>query len=130
MKTFLVYSNKPAKFITTNSDISNLKFIQYGFNWKYGLDLFSIFYAIRRKYYIFALAIAILYFIFSYSSSMQAIFLASLALIGTSIEFLYTKKFNKYKLIGTIEAKNLSDAHKNFIEQYILCKNKIFIKGK
>jgi hypothetical protein len=129
MKTFLVYSGKPAKFITLHSDISALKFVQYGFNWKYGVDLFAIAYATYRKFYLFAIVALILYVLLSYSSGVQAVFLLCLAIIGTSVEFLYLSKVRGQILIGTIEAKNLDEARKAFLRDYILNKNKIFIKG-
>lgn len=127
MKTFLVYSKKPERYILSGDDISALRFIQYGFSWKYSLDLFSVFYAIRRKFYVFAVTILALYFAFSYSSSMQATFLIVLGLIATSIECIYLKKFRGYKLIGTVEAKNFVQAREFFLKEYILPNNDIFI---
>ena len=75
MKTFLVYSKKPLRFVSTNEDISSLKFIQYGFNWKYALGI------IRSKFFTFTIAILLIYFAFSLFASMQSIFLA-LGIIG------------------------------------------------
>lgn len=127
MKTFLVYSKKPAKFVLSNEDISSLRFIQYGFNWKYGIDIFSVLYAIRRKFYVFAAAILILYILFAHSSAAQTVFLTVLAFTATSIEFLYLKKIRGYQLIGTVEAKNQTQAREFFLKEYILPDNNVFI---
>ena len=121
MKTFLVYSKKPLRFVSTNEDISSLKFIQYGFNWKYALGI------IRSKFFTFTIAILLIYFAFSLFASMQSIFLA-LGIIGTSLHFLYLSIISKLKLVGTIEAKSFKEARQEFIKEYILPTNKIVIK--
>jgi hypothetical protein len=121
MKIFLVYSKKPLRFVSTNEDISALKFIQYGFNWKYALGV------INSKFFTFTLAILLIYFALSPFIPMQSIFL-TLGIIGTSLHFLYLSIVSKHKLVGTIEAKNFKEARQQFIKEYILSANKIIIK--
>ena len=121
MKIFLVYSKKPLRYVSTNADISSLKFIQYGFNWKYALGI------INSKFFTFTLAILLIYFALSPFISMQSIFLA-LGIIGTSLHFLYLSMVSKHKLVGTIEAKSFKEARQQFIKEYILSSNKIIIK--
>lgn len=123
MKTFLVYSPKRKEFVASLQDISNLKFIQYGFTWKYAIGL------IKSKYAIFTIFVILSYIVFSAFVSINIISLI-FAIFGTSLHFIFISKISKHKLIGTVQAKNLKDAKRIFVEQYILPKKTIFIKSQ
>ena len=121
-KTYLIYSKKNSKFISSIEDISSIVFVKYGFNILYSIDVINIIHSIRRKFYIFAL-ILILYYTFSpYNIAIQIISMLSFGLLAYIIEIFFLKQ-KQYFLIGTIEARNSTEARENFIKDKIFNKN-------
>ena len=121
-KTYLIYSKKNYKFISSIDDISSIVFVKYGFNILYSIDAINIIHSIRRKFYIFAL-ILILYYTFSpHNIAIQIISMISFGLLAYIIEIFFLKQ-KQYFLIGTIEARNSTEARENFIKDKIFNKN-------
>ena len=126
MKTFLVYSKKPMKFIASVKDISSIQFVKYGFNWLYFIDFLNIFISFRRKFYAITVILTAVYILFSNNSTLQIACVISIALLAYILEGFFLKK-RKYQLIATIEAKNVKQAKELFLKDYILQQNRVFI---
>ncbi len=126
MKTFLVYSKKPMKFIASVKDISSIQFVKYGFNWLYFIDFLNIFISFRRKFYAITAILTAVYIVFSNNSTLQIACVISIALLAYILEGFFLKK-RKYQLIATIEAKNVKQAKELFLKDYILQQNRVFI---
>ena len=128
MKTFLVYSKKPMKFIASVNDISSVYFVKYGFNWFYLIDFLNIFYSIKRRFFVITAMLMAVYVLFSNNSTLQIVCVISIALLAYILEGFFLKK-RKYQLIATIEAKNVKQAKELFLKDYILQQNRVFVGG-
>ena len=128
MKTFLVYSKKPMKFIASVKDISSVYFVKYGFNWFYLIDFLNIFYSIKRRFFVITTMLMAVYVLFSNNSTLQIVCVISIALLAYALEGFFLKK-RKYQLIATIEAKNVKQAKELFLKDYILQQNRVFVGG-
>lgn len=126
MKTFLIYSKKPLNFISSVKDISNLCFVKYGFNWVYAVDIINIFYSLIRKMYVLAMICLAIYLLFSENIILYSVLIISFAFIAYALEICFLKQ-RKYVFITSIEAKNVSEAKKTFVEQYILPNKNIIL---
>jgi len=126
MTTFLVYSKKPMKFISSVKDISNIYFVKYGFNWLYLIDFLNIFYSMKRKFFVLTAILIAVYVLFTDNNNFQMVCILAVSFLGYAIESLLLKQ-KKYKLVATIEAKNSKQAKELFLKDYILQKNRIFV---
>ena len=127
MKTFLVYSKKHLKFISSIEDISKLKFIKYGFNWLYFIDFLNILYSLKRNFLVIAALVIAVYFLFSGNAHLQTFFIITIAFFAYSMEGFFLRK-RKYKIISTIEAKNAKQAKEIFLKEYILNERELLAK--
>ena len=128
MKTYLVYSKKQIFFISSLSDVSDLVFVKYGFNWLYALDIANILYSIWKKFYFLAILLIVYYTLAPQNVALQFYFLFLFGFLAYIFEGISLKR-KKYLLIATIEAKNASQARKYFMKEYILHdEKKIFVK--
>lgn len=107
-------------------DISNLCFVKYGFNWLYAIDFINILYSMRKKMYILAVLFLALYLLFAENTTKYSALIIAVAFIGYAVE-IFSIKQRRYHLITSIKAKNVSEAKKMFLEQYILQKDKNII---
>jgi hypothetical protein len=126
MKTFLVYSKKPMKFISSVKDISNVHFVKYGFNWLYLIDFLNIFHSMKRKFFVITVMLVSVYVLFSSNSPLKVSCIVSIALLAYALEGFFLKT-RKYQLVATIEAKNTKQAKELFVKDYILQRNRVFI---
>lgn len=125
MKTFLVYSKKPEKLISTIEDLSNLYFVKYGFSWLYFIDIINILYSIRRKFYV-TTALLIAVYLLCNSILLQTFIIFSIGLLAYAMEMWFLSH-RKYMLVGVVEAKNSKQAKDIFLQEKILSRKKIFI---
>ncbi len=125
MKTFLVYSKKPIKFIFSVKDIANIEFVKYGMHWLYLIDIINILYTLKRKFFAIAAFIIAIYILVD-NIYLQTFLMLALSSIAYILEGIFLKH-RKYNMVATIEAKNANQAKEYFIKEYILPHNRTFI---
>ena len=119
MKTYIIYSKKQKNFIDSIDDISALVFVKYGFNWFYFADFLNVLYSIRRKFYVISAILILLYITMPENFAIQCYFTLTLGFLAYIFEGTLLQ-LRKYRVIATVEAKNMKQARELFLKEHIL----------